>query len=178
MTIFVKKTELAEQSELLTTLSGLNDVDTTGVSDQQGIVYTASTGTWGPATVGTTVDASATAKGAVELATTSETTTGTDTVRAVTPAGVKAVADLKANTADLGDSAALDVGTTTGTVMAGDDARWHPVITPATALTAANGSTVDGTYGAEEAAVIANNVARLAEIEAALIAAGIVAGPA
>lgn len=36
------------------------------------------------------------ATGVVELATTSETTTGTDTTRAVTPAGVKAVADTKA----------------------------------------------------------------------------------
>lgn len=36
-------------------------------------------------------DSSSTAKGLVELATTAETTTGTDTVRAVTPAGVAAV---------------------------------------------------------------------------------------
>jgi hypothetical protein len=41
--------------------------------------------------------ASATAQGVVELATTAETTTGTDAARAVTPAGVKAVADTKAN---------------------------------------------------------------------------------
>lgn len=40
--------------------------------------------------------ATTTASGAVELATTAETTTGTDTVRATTPAGVKAVADTKA----------------------------------------------------------------------------------
>lgn len=37
--------------------------------------------------------ASTTVQGIVELATNSETTTGTDTARAVTPAGVKAVAD-------------------------------------------------------------------------------------
>lgn len=43
-------------------------------------------------------DASTTVKGKVELATTLETTTGTDTARATTPAGVKAVADTKANT--------------------------------------------------------------------------------
>lgn len=43
----------------------------------------------------TFADASATAKGIVELATTAECTTGTDTVRAVTPAGLKAVADTK-----------------------------------------------------------------------------------
>lgn len=41
------------------------------------------------------------------------------------------------------------------------------------ALTAADGSTVDGTYGAEEQAVISNNVTRIAEIEAALQAYGI-----
>jgi hypothetical protein len=48
---------------------------------------------------GTTLSISAasdTAQGVVELATTAETTTGTDTARAVTPAGVKAVADTKA----------------------------------------------------------------------------------
>ena len=40
--------------------------------------------------------ATETAQGAVELATTAEALTGTDTTRAVTPAGVKAVADTKA----------------------------------------------------------------------------------
>ena len=47
----------------------------------------------GTATAPTVVAASETVAGKVELATTAETTTGTDTVRAVTPAGVKAVAD-------------------------------------------------------------------------------------
>lgn len=52
--------------------------------------------------------ASTTQKGLVELATTAETTTGTDTVRAVTAAGVKAVADTKqATDADLTAFAAL-----------------------------------------------------------------------
>ncbi len=46
-------------------------------------------------------------------------------------------------------------------------------LAPATALTAADGSTVDGTYGTEEADVIANNVVRIGEIEDALVAAGI-----
>lgn len=45
---------------------------------------------------GSVVDATTSVKGIVELATTAETTTGTDTVRAVTPAGVKAVADTRA----------------------------------------------------------------------------------
>lgn len=42
-------------------------------------------------------DASSTAKGAVELATDAETTTGTDTVRATTPANVKAAIDVHLN---------------------------------------------------------------------------------
>ncbi|MCV0398540.1 MAG: hypothetical protein K5785_00940 [Nitrosarchaeum sp.] len=37
---------------------------------------------------------------------------------------------------------------------------------PTSAFTAADGSTVDGTYGAEEAAVLANNVTRIAELVA------------
>lgn len=41
--------------------------------------------------LGTTVDADATTKGKVELATDAEAKTGTDTVRAVTPANVRAV---------------------------------------------------------------------------------------
>lgn len=40
-------------------------------------------------------------------------------------------------------------------------------------LTAASASTVDATYGSEEAAVIANNRTRIQEIETALIALGI-----
>lgn len=44
------------------------------------------------------VAATETVSGKVELATVAESTTGTDTTRAVTPAGVKAVADTKANT--------------------------------------------------------------------------------
>lgn len=66
--------------------------------------------------------------------------------------------------------AAAVVATDTKAVL---DAAYHPLVTPATALTAADGSTVDGTYGAEEAAVLANNVVRIGEIEAALVAAGI-----
>lgn len=59
----------------------------------------AKAGNWLPAWTdlqGIAPAASATASGLVELATSAETTTGTDTVRAVTPAGVKAVADTKA----------------------------------------------------------------------------------
>lgn len=45
---------------------------------------------------GSVADASTTTKGVVELATIAEATAGTDTARAVTPAGLKAVADTKA----------------------------------------------------------------------------------
>lgn len=45
----------------------------------------------------------------------------------------------------------------------------------AAAPTAADGSTVDGTYGAEEAAVIGNHTTRIGEIIAALQAVGIMA---
>ncbi|MCZ2837125.1 cellulase family glycosylhydrolase [Modestobacter sp. VKM Ac-2985] len=52
-------------------------------------------------------DASTTTKGIVELATNTETTTGTDTSRAVTPAGVKAVVDGLAIPAAYTDAAAV-----------------------------------------------------------------------
>ena len=51
-------------------------------------------------------DASETVKGAVELATTAEVITGTDTVRAVTPAGVEAHYDSKNHAEDVGDGSA------------------------------------------------------------------------
>jgi hypothetical protein len=58
--------------------------------------------------LGTVVDATTTLKGIVELATSSETTTGTDTARAVTPAGLAVALALKQNLdSDLTDIAAL-----------------------------------------------------------------------
>ena len=52
---------------------------------------TISAGTWNGGVIAAAYlpDASATAQGVVELATTAETTTGTDTARAVTPDGLK-----------------------------------------------------------------------------------------
>jgi len=66
-------------------------------------------GTFDPARLPAATD---TAQGAVELATTAEALTGTDTTRAVTPAGVKAVADTKA--ASSHTHAASDI--TSGTI--------------------------------------------------------------
>ena len=60
-------------------------------------------------------DASATVKGIVELATTSETTTGTDTTRAVTPDGLKDGYQGSTNVTTLGTIA---TGTWNGTVIA------------------------------------------------------------
>lgn len=60
---------------------------------------------------GNTVAASTTAAGVVELATSAETITGTDTVRAVTPAGFKAGLD---------ENRVTSVGGTAGAVLTGD----------------------------------------------------------
>ena len=57
-------------------------------------------------------DASETVKGAVELATTAEVITGTDTVRAVTPAGVEAHYDSKNFAGDVGDGSATSYAIT------------------------------------------------------------------
>jgi hypothetical protein len=57
-------------------------------------------------------DSSETVKGAVELATTAEVITGTDTVRAVTPAGVEAHYDAKNFASDVGDGSATSYAIT------------------------------------------------------------------
>lgn len=90
-------------------------------------------------------DSSETVKGKVELATTAETTTGTDTARATTPAGVKAVADTKANTshthaaADVTSgllaNARIATGTPDGTKYLRDDQSWQAIPGGGDALT-------------------------------------------
>lgn len=89
-------------TQLSTTISDFGEA----VSDQVGAMVTANTETNVTVTyddLDNTLDfsvatASTTTQGVVELATNAEATTGTDTARAVTPAGLKAVADTKANT--------------------------------------------------------------------------------
>lgn len=77
----------------------------------------------------------------------------------------------------LADAKNLIAGSTTGTKIATATTQkislWNktPIVQP-TALTAADGSTVDGTYGAEEAAVIDNLRTRLGELETKLSAFG------
>lgn len=77
-----------------------------------------------------TAAATTSAAGLVELATTTEATTGTDTTRAVTPAGLKAVADTKAPTTAASESAAglVELATTTEARTGTDTAR---AVTPA-----------------------------------------------
>lgn len=85
-------------------LGALPELSAASVAAVEDAAAVAPTGTWdfataptvGGAPVGATPpDASTAAKGIVELATSAEATTGADTVRAVTPAGLKAVADTK-----------------------------------------------------------------------------------
>lgn len=71
------------------------------------------------------VDASDTVKGIVELATEAEATTGTDTARAVTPAGLAAVADGKADAVHVHPVADLFVtGTPDETTYLRGDGTW------------------------------------------------------
>lgn len=86
----------------------------------------------------TAVDASETVKGIAEIATSAETTTGTDDLRIVTPLKLKGIADTKANTSitisagtgltgggDLTTNRTLTVayGSASGTAVQGNDAR-------------------------------------------------------
>jgi hypothetical protein len=97
------------------TITGLATVATTGA-------YADLTG---KPTIPTVTSATTAAQGIVELATNAETTTGTDTVRAVTPAGAKALLDGR-----------IAAGATSGQVPVWDGATWQPN-TP-TAITAAD----------------------------------------
>jgi hypothetical protein len=80
---------------------GTASADTTWVQTTDGITLGSSNIVW--AALGTSVpDATETVKGKVELATTAEVIAGTDTVRAVTPAGVRAAAWYLTGTNTLG----------------------------------------------------------------------------
>lgn len=65
----------------------------------------------GTATAPTVRSATTALTGIVQLSTTAEATTGTDATKAVTPAGLKTVADTKANTTDIGNANADFVAT-------------------------------------------------------------------
>lgn len=85
--------------------------------------------------------ATETSTGMIELATTTEATTGTDTSRAVTPAGLKAVADTKANTSHTHTASQISDATATGrSVLQATDAA-----AARTAIGAGTSSLVIGT---------------------------------
>lgn len=80
-------------------------------------------------------------------------------------------------TLGLGAAATQNVGATPGTVAAGNhnhDAVYEPLVTPGAALTAADASVVDATYGAEESGVINNLRTRLNELESRIKALGFI----
>ena len=123
--------------------------DVTGLqSALDGKAATGHTHTAGDITSGTLAAAqlpaaSATASGIVELATTAEATTGTDATRAVTPAGLKAVADTKAASTHTHDDRYLQTATAqpinaqTGTTytLVASDAGKLVTLTNAAAIT-------------------------------------------
>lgn len=82
-------------------------------------------------------DASTTVEGIVELATSAETTTGTDTTRATTPAGVKAVADTK-QPIDVDVSGLATTGTVTIDVSNGQGVYSSATLTGNVTLTPSN----------------------------------------
>lgn len=127
-------------------LGDLSDVDTAGATDGQALVYDLGSGDWLPGDVSPTVpDASDTVKGIVELATNAETVTGTDTVRATTPAGVDAALDARVVDASATVKGivelATDAETTTGTdtVRATTPANVKAAIDARTATSSAAG---------------------------------------
>lgn len=135
-------------------------------------------------------DASTTVKGKVELATTGETTTGTDTERATTPAGVKAVADTKANTshthaaADVTSgllaNARIATGTPDGTKFLRDDQSWQAIPGGGDALTTNPLSQFAATTSAQLAGVLSDETgtgaAVFADSPALITPTGIVKG--
>lgn len=75
--------------------------------------------------LGTTVDASATVKGKVELATSAETITGTDDARAVTPAGLAALTTsaTRSGLVELATDAEAKTGTDTARAVTAANVR-------------------------------------------------------
>jgi hypothetical protein len=108
-------------------LDDLGDVVITTPADGQALVYDSGTSQWvNEAVASTPADASTTVKGIVELATDAETTTGTDSTRATTPANVKAAID--ARTASTTAAGIVELATNTEATTGTDTAR---AVTPA-----------------------------------------------
>ena len=92
--------------------SGIESIGQTAYLTIQGDGTTITTDASSNSLVISIADSSETVKGAVELATTAEVITGTDTVRAVTPAGVEAHYDAKNFAGDVGDGSATSYAIT------------------------------------------------------------------
>jgi hypothetical protein len=92
--------------------SGIESIGQTAYLTIQGDGTTITTNASSNSLAISIADASETVKGAVELATTAEVITGTDTVRAVTPAGVEAHYDAKNFASDVGDGSATSYAIT------------------------------------------------------------------
>jgi hypothetical protein len=101
---------------------GVTDLTATGTKSSTTVLH--GDNTWKvPTGSGSVSAATETVAGIVELATTSEVTTGTDTTRAVTPAGVKAVADTKAASSHTHTASQVSDSTATGrSVLTATDA--------------------------------------------------------
>lgn len=120
--------------------------------------------------------ATETAIGMVELATTAEATTGTDTTRAVTPAGLKAVADTKAATSHTHTASQVSDSTATGRSLltATDAAAARTALGLGTAATTASTAYATAVQGA--AADAALSTAAAPELIRDTIATALVAG--
>lgn len=133
-------TQVATRAAASHTHVATTDLTATGTKD--GTTFLRGDNTWAvPAGGGggwTAVDATETVKGIAEIATSAETTTGTDDARIVTPLKLKVVSDTKANTSttvtagtgltgggDLSANRTLTVayGSASGTAVQGNDAR-------------------------------------------------------
>ncbi len=118
--------ELATNAETTTGTDAVRAVTPAGLAAVIAALPPGGGGGW------TAVDASTTVKGIVELATDAETTTGTDTVRAVTPSNV-AAALIAQRAADAAGKGIVELATNAETITGTDAAR---AVTPA-GLTAA-----------------------------------------
>lgn len=96
-----------EFKSIRTLISGSGTGDISGLTTTDKSSLVAAVNEVKAAATGAPPDASTTVKGVVELATTAETTTGTDAVRAVTPAGLQAKIDALNDVVLTGDAAFL-----------------------------------------------------------------------
>lgn len=146
---------------------GVADLTATGTRDATTILYGDNTWKTAPTGGAAAPAASETVAGIVELATTAEATTGTDTVRAVTPAGLKAVADTKAATSHTHTAANISDSTATGraVLMAADAAAARTAIGAGTsnlAIGTTNTTAKAGDYVPADATTAVKGIVQLA----------------